>query len=90
MNKLKNKYLLTLLVFLIWVAFFDGNNLIRQFKLYNELKETRYKEKNLQLQITETKNALKQLYNNTELEKFAREQYYFKKHNEDIFIIVEE
>ena len=77
MVQLKNKYILTLLVFLVWIVFFDGNNLIRQFKLYNELLETRYREKNLQMQIAETKDALKQLYNKTELEKFAREQYFF-------------
>lgn len=89
MIKFKNKYVLTLLVFMVWIFFFDGNNLIRQFKLYNQLKEIRYREKNLLQQIAETKEALKQLYNKSELEKFARENYYFKKSNEDIFILVE-
>jgi cell division protein FtsB len=47
------------------------------------------KEKEYYLQkIENDRNRLKELQTNSEnLEKFAREQYYMKKPNEDIFVI---
>ena len=41
-------------------------------------------------EIIETKRAIEELTTNKEaLEKFAREQYFMKKANEDVFIFVE-
>ncbi|MGM0531352.1 MAG: FtsB family cell division protein [Bacteroidota bacterium] len=88
---LKNKYVLTFLIFLIWLIFFDQNNLVdrvRQMHRYEELQE----EKKFYLQkISKDSAKLHQLKTNEEnLEEFAREEYYMKKENEDIYIIVEE
>jgi len=88
---LKNKYVLSLLIFLVWLTFFDQNNLIDRFKQLNrndDLKKekTYYKEK-----IEQDSTKLHQLKTDEEnLEEFAREQYYMKKKDEDIYIIVEE
>ncbi len=88
---LKNKYVLTVLAFLLWLLFFDNNDLIRQYERHqrlNELKEQRsfYKER-----IERTKEELKALTSDTsELERFARERYLMKKPNEDIYVIVDE
>jgi len=88
---LRNKYLLTFLIFLVWLTFFDQNNLVdrvRQMTRHEELQEEKkfYREK-----IREDSTKLHQLKTNEEnLEEFAREEYYMKKDNEDIFIIVEE
>ncbi len=87
----KNKYLLTFLIFLVWLTFFDQNNLVdrvRQMNRHNELQEEKkfYRQK-----IIEDSTKLHQLKTNEEnLEEFAREEYYMKKENEDIYIIVEE
>lgn len=87
----KNKYLLTFLIFLVWLTFFDQNNLVdrvRQMTRHKELQEEKefYRQK-----IREDSTKLHQLKTNEEnLEEFAREEYYMKKDNEDIFIIVEE
>jgi len=87
----RNKYLIALVVFLLWILFFDQNNLIERFQHRKELKSLQedkiyYKEK-----IIQNTEKLKELKTNNEnLEKFAREQYLMKKDNEDIFVIVEE
>lgn len=88
---LRNKYVLTSLVFLLWLLLFDQNNLAERRKSnreYNQLLE----EKGYYLQkIEEDRKRINELKTNTEnLEKFAREQYLMKKDNEDIFVIVED
>lgn len=87
----KNKFILTLLIFMIWLLFFDHNNLIDRAK---ELKHLRQLEKDKSYYIERIDKDTKRLEqlktNNKNLEKFAREQYLMKKDNEDIFVIVEE
>lgn len=87
----KNKFILTILIFIIWLLFFDHNNLIDRAK---ELRHLRQLEKDRTYyieRIDKDSKRLEQLKtNNKNLEKFAREQYLMKKDNEDIFVIVEE
>jgi cell division protein FtsB len=88
---LKNKYVLTAVVFLFWLLLFDQNNLserMRSSREYNKLLEEKgYYEK----KIEEDRRRIQELKtNNDNLEKFAREQYLMKRDNEDIFIIVDE
>jgi cell division protein FtsB len=87
----KNKYVLSLLVFLVWLTFFDQNNLIDRVKQLNRNEKLK-KEKAFYIEkIKEDSTKLHQLKTNEEnLEEFAREQYYMKKKDEDIYIIVEE
>ena len=88
---LRNKYAITTIVFLVWMLFFDQNDIITQIKLKSELYQIN-KEKAYYLeQIHETQQDLENLLNDNEkLEKFAREKYLMKKDNEDIFVIVTE
>jgi len=84
----RNKYSFTLILFFIWVVFFDSNNLIeRTFHLrqMHQLERDKifYEEK-----IKDDRAKLEELESNpANLEKFAREHYLMKKDNEDIFII---
>ena len=88
---LKNKYLLSMLLFSVWIIFFDGNNLIIRYGMIRDVRQLKndceyYKER-----IVTDSIKLDELKSSPELlEKFAREQYLMKKDNEDIFIIVEE
>ncbi|HKL09026.1 MAG TPA: septum formation initiator family protein [Bacteroidales bacterium] len=88
---IKNKYIITFLVFLIWLLFFDRNNLvdrIKELSYYNQLEKDK---KYFKERIDEDSKRLEQLKtNNKNLEKFAREQYFMKKADEDIFVVVEE
>ncbi len=88
---LKNRYFLTFLGFLLWLSFFDRNDFITTHSYRQKLnalcKEERYYEE----EITKNKVALNNLLTNREnLEKYGRENYFMKKDNEEIFVIVKE
>ena len=84
-----NKYTITIFLFLIWMVFFDSTS----FLVVNELnQEVNKYEDQLEYYKTEyEKNSefYNRLMNNKdEKEKFARENYFMKKPNEEIFILV--
>ena len=84
-----NKYSITILLFLGWMVFFDSNS----FLVVNELNQevNKYEEQLTYYKSEYEKNDsfYKKLMNNKqEKEKFARENYFMKKPNEEIFILV--
>lgn len=87
---LKNKYILTLTCFVVWIIFFDHNDLFLQVERTNELRQlekgkTYYKE-----QIDNINKELSALKNDpAAIERVARERFMMKKDNEEIFIIEE-
>ncbi|HNT93510.1 MAG: septum formation initiator family protein [Bacteroidales bacterium] len=86
---MKNKYILTILIFLVWIVLLDPNNLIsrvREIQTRNRLE----REKEYYIgRIEEERRKLNELRTSNEtLEKYAREQYRMKKADEDLFIIV--
>ena len=87
----KNKYLLTLTVFAVWMVFFDTQDIITtHFKLRHELNALQESRTYYLGQIEATKKELEQLKSDpATLEKYAREKYRMKKDNEDLFIIAE-
>jgi len=86
---LKNKYLLTLIGFAVWMLFFDDRDLyITAFKQRNELNDLRKSKTYFEQQITDTKKELNKLkVNALTIEKYAREKYMMKRDNEDLFVI---
>lgn len=88
---LRNKYILTTLVFIIWLLFFDRHDIISQLKLRKELQKLEEKKAFYLNEIEKDSKSLNELLTNPKtLEKFAREKYLMKKDNEDIFVIVNE
>ncbi len=88
---LRNKYILTIIIFVLWIAFFDKNNLIDRFEDINTLKQLEKDKLYYQERIEQDRKRIEELKTDNEnLEKFAREQYLMKKKNEDVFYIVEE
>ncbi len=82
-----NMYVLVLTVFVIWMVFFDTNSLLIHLELRKEIKKLEKQQEFLKTEIAEDKKVLKKLSDPEELEKFAREQYYLKKKNEEIYLI---
>ena len=84
---LKNKYSFTLILFFVWVVFFDSNSLIErtfQLRQMHQLEKDKifYEEK-----IKEDQAKLEELESSpANLEKFARERFLMKKENEDVFV----
>lgn len=87
---LKSKYSFTLVLLLIWLTFFDQNNLLYQYKWRSELKKLEDDRDYYLDEIKQNKADLNALMTNPKnLEKFAREKYLMKRDNEDVFVIVE-
>jgi cell division protein FtsB len=86
-NWLKNKYAVTIAIFIVWLSFFDQNNFLVQYDFKKELK-TLEQDKTFYLEeIKKTRTELNELTTNPiTLEKFAREKYLMKKDNEEIFV----
>ncbi|HAX93319.1 MAG TPA: septum formation initiator [Bacteroidales bacterium] len=86
---LRNKYLLTLIVFAVWILLLDSNNLISRFKEMRNLKKLKAEKEYYVQRIEEDKRKLHELKtSDRNLEKFAREQYRMKKPDEDLYIIL--
>jgi len=86
---LRNKYILTIIIFVIWVVLLDSNNLISQHKEMKNLKKLRVEREYYVQRIEEDKRKLHELKTDDQnLEKFAREQYRMKKPDEDLYIIL--
>jgi len=85
----KNKYLLTIAIFLIWLLLFDSNNLISRYKDLRELRKLKTDREYYLKRIEADRQKLHELKTDDHnLEKFAREQYLMKKPDEDIYIIL--
>lgn len=85
---LRNKYFLVLVVFFGWLIFFDTHDVLTQWRLQQSLHKLEQDKIYYEEKIEEVKKDKRDIENNKE--KFAREHYYMKKSNEDVFIIVEE
>jgi cell division protein FtsB len=87
-NAMRNKYILTVVVFFGWLLLFDQNNLTERRKITREYNQLLQEQDYYLKKIEEDRKRIEELKtNNDNLEKFAREQYLMKKDNEDIFII---
>ena len=85
---LKNKYFIAIAFFIIWMSFFDPKDWGLLFDRRQKLKELDKSEQHLILQIADTRKELDLLKTNAQtIEKYAREKYYMKKDNEDLFIV---
>lgn len=91
MNKwfkiMTNMYVLVLTVFVIWMLFFDTNSLLIHLELRKEIKKLEKTQDFLKKEIAKDKEIIEKLSDEGELEKFAREEYYLKKKNEEIYLI---
>ena len=85
----RNKYVLTIIIFLVWILLFDSNNLISRYKEVRELNKLKTDREYYINRIASDKQKLHELKtDNHNLEKFAREQYHMKKADEDLYIIL--
>ena len=82
-----NIYVLVLTVFVIWMLFFDTNSLLIHRELKKEIKNLEKTQEFLRNEIAKDKKIIEKLSDSSELEKFAREKYYLKRKNEEIYLI---
>ncbi|MCF7567759.1 septum formation initiator family protein [Sabulilitoribacter arenilitoris] len=83
----KNWFILILLGFAIWMLFFDTNSWLIHHELNNDIKALEKEKEYYKREIEKDNKTIKKLSTEEGLEKFAREEYYMKRDNEEIFII---
>ena len=85
---LQNKFLIAGVAFVLWIIFFDENDLILKGRRNAELRELKQSKAFYIQEIAKERKALEELKSNpAAIEKFAREQYMMKRDNEELFII---
>ena len=88
---LKNKYFISGLAFLVWMSFFDRNDMISQLEYRSQVNKLKDEKEFYTKEIAQVEKDLTELTTNQQkLEKFARDKYLMKRDNEDVFVIVEE
>ncbi|HLS30934.1 MAG TPA: septum formation initiator family protein [Flavobacteriaceae bacterium] len=84
---LSNKYLLISLVFVVWMFFFDSNSWLVHRELDHEIDKLKSNEKYYRQEIDSDRAIINQLKDDEGLERYAREKYFMKREDEEIFII---
>jgi cell division protein DivIC len=91
LKRFNNFYLLFGAVFIVWMLFFDSNDMYDQYLLHKKIDQLEQDRKFYKQNIVELKKEMKELQTSPkQLEKFAREKYKMKKPKEDVFVIVTE
>jgi cell division protein FtsB len=90
LNLLKNKFFLAGIAFIVWMLFFDRNDLTAQYEYRDEVNKLEEEKEFYTTEIAKADIELKELTTNlNSLEKFARERYLMKRENEDVYVVVD-
>lgn len=87
---ISNKYVLILALFVIWMLFFDTNSFLIHNELNNDIEALEDNKEFYREEIKNDKVFIEKMKDSNEIERYARERYFLKKDNEDIFIIEHE
>ncbi len=86
--KPRNFYLAISVGFVVWIGFFDRNDVYSQYKMYQQQKQLESEKNYYQAEIQNLRKQHKLLTGDTEaLERYAREKFRMKKKGEDVYII---
>lgn len=83
-----NEHFIIFIFFIIWMIFFDIHSVLNHYELSKQIREFEIENMELQRKIDKSRhtyNLLKE--NKSEKERYARENYFMKKPNEDIIIV---
>jgi cell division protein DivIC len=85
---LRNRYIAAICIFFTWMLLFDHANLRTQYQLSSAVERLEGDKAYYQTEIEKARQDKIDLEQNKE--KFAREKYFMKKRDEDVFIFVTE
>ena len=87
----KHKYLITILIFAVIIGFVDENSIIYRMELWKEESAIRSEIEKYREEYRESTRKLNELNaDSNSIERIAREKYFMKKPNEDIFVFAED
>lgn len=85
---LLNKYFVVGLIFLLWICFFDINNVGELVRSRAVLRNQRRQIEFYEQEISKMNRKLEQLDSERDsLEKFAREEYFYLQDGEEVYIV---
>lgn len=91
LNLLKNKFFISGLAFIVWMLFFDRNDLASQYEYRTQVQKLEQEKEFYTAEIEKAETELKSLTTNIQsLEKFARERYFMKRENEDVYVVMDD
>lgn len=83
-----NKYIITVVVFAVFIVFIDDNNVIKRVEYELEIKDLHKEIRHYEDLRDQSSEKLEKLHSSDEeLERIAREDYLMKKPNEEVFIV---
>ncbi len=83
-------YFLVGLFFIVWMLFIDSADIFTHSKLRGKLSDLEAEKVFYERKIQQVEADREALMNNKELlERFAREKYFMKKPDEDVFVVVD-
>lgn len=86
-----NAYWLVIIVFLVLTLTLGDSSLYKRYTYDQKIRSLEKEIKHYQMEIEINSKKLNDLHTDKEgLERFAREEYFMKKPNEDVFIIKDE
>lgn len=84
---LKNTYVIILLFFIVWMVFFDSNSTLVHLELNEQINDLKKETQYFKNEIKKDNKEISKIQSDSGLEKYAREELFMKRDNEDIFII---
>ncbi len=84
---LGNRYVLVIILVLVWVIFLDNYSYFEHRVLNKEIRELEENKEYYKSEISKDSISIRQLKNADQTERYAREKYYMKRENEDIYVI---
>ena len=84
---LKNKFLLTSLFFVLYILFIDDNDVFFISNQKSKLNELKVRHSKIKSQLNKTKTRLSKIDDLDYLEAYARKTKFFKKDDEEVFVV---
>ena len=94
MNKIlkdRRLWIVTIIVFVVFIAFFDpGRNLLDRMRLKENIEELESQKEYYLQRIEDDSTMIENLKDDEFLEQYAREQYLMKRDGEVVYVIPED
>jgi cell division protein FtsB len=84
-----NRYVITFVIFALWIFVFGPSRLTIQWDLSNKLEKVQSEKQFYLDEIAKNVKASEELLTNDDnLERYAREKYWMKRDNEDVYLVI--
>ncbi|MFA6812352.1 MAG: septum formation initiator family protein [Bacteroidaceae bacterium] len=82
-----HKYMITVAVFIVFVGFLDNNSIMRRVKYVRQINYMENEIDKYKIDYNKSTETLNEIESNPDaIEKIAREKYFMKKPNEDVYV----